>query len=214
MKKQKKAKGKPQNNKKTKKKPSRLIPIISHLMPYILAVLFVLMLFTIVGQLAFSNVLYGLFSTYAPVFMLAFLLYHSLMWYYDTNRKICTRRVCCSLVIVFAVSMIQHLISLKSTDWVYKATDAVALNKPNIFQLYEAGKDGIGGGVIGGGLCGMLLSSIGQGLTIAIIVLLLAIIAVAAYIYIRFFAGSGSGKEKEKSLWQNMFIHSMRVPRI
>ena len=130
MKKNKKAAKGKQNNKK--KKPSRLLPIISRLMPYILAVLFVVMLFTIVGQLAFSNVLYGLFSTYAPVFILTFLLYHSLMWYYDINRKICTRRVCCSVVIVLSVSMIQHLISLKDTSWIYRASEGIAVSKPTI----------------------------------------------------------------------------------
>ena len=180
MKKEKKTpKGKPQNNKgknqknQKAKKPSKILPIISRLMPYILAVLFVLMLFTIVRQLSFSGVLYGIFSTYAPIFVLAFLLFHSLMWYYDTNRKICTRRICCSVVIVLCVSVIQHLITLKSTDWVYKATETLEVNKPTIFQLYESGKSGIGGGVIGGGLCGMLLSSIGKGFTIAIILIVL-----------------------------------------
>ncbi len=175
MKKQKKN-NKPAKNAKNKKgkRPSKLLPVISRLMPYILAVLFVIMLFTIVGKLAFSRVLYGLFSTYAPVFMIVFLLYHSLMWYYDTNRKICTRRVVCSVVIVLSVSMIQHLLSLGDTGWIYKVTvEGVALNKPTIFQLYDSGTNGVGGGVIGGGLCGMLLSSFGKGFTVATILIVL-----------------------------------------
>lgn len=161
---------------KRHKKPSKIIPILSKLMPYILAVLFVVMLFTLVGKLAFSNVLYGLFSTFAPVFVLTFLLYHSLMWYYDTHRKICTRRVICSVIIVLAVAMIQHLITVSvsdSVDWVYKASEGVEVNKPTIFELYAQGKNGVGGGVIGGLLCGVLLSLFGQGFTIALILILL-----------------------------------------
>lgn len=160
---------------KRHKRKSRVLPIISKLMPYILAVLFVVMLFTLIGKLAFSNVLYGLFSTFAPVFILTFLLYHSLMWYYDTHRKICTRRVICSVIIVIAVSMIQHLITVNvsdSIDWVYKASEGIAVNKPTVFELYAQGKNGLGGGVIGGLLCGGLLSLFGQGFTIAIILIL------------------------------------------
>ncbi len=163
------------NGLKRHKRKSRVLPIISKLMPYILAVLFVVMLFTLIGKLAFSNVLYGLFSTFAPVFILTFLLYHSLMWYYDTHRKICTRRVICSVIIVIAVSMIQHLITVNvsdTIDWVYKASEGVAVNKPTIFELYAQGKNGLGGGVIGGLLCGGLLSLFGQGFTIAVILIL------------------------------------------
>ena len=162
-----------QKNSKKGKKQSKLLPIISRLMPYILAVLFVLTLFTIVGKLAFSNVLYGLFSTFASYFILVFLLYHSLMWYYDTKRKICARRVCCSITIVLAVSVIQHIAYIGKTDFVYKATEGVAVNKPTIFELYNLGKAANGGGVIGGGIGGFLLSTIGKGFSLAIILIIL-----------------------------------------
>lgn len=160
------------NSKKKKKKRgllSKLAPFISRLMPYILAVLFVLMLFTLVGGLAFSKVLYGLFSKHASYFILVFILYHSLMWYHDTKRKICTRRVCCSLVIVIAVSMIQHLTS----DYIFKIVDGVEVTTP-ITELYTLGTELKGGGAIGGGLCGLLVSLVGKGFTIAIILVILA----------------------------------------
>ena len=164
-------------NKKGKrvKKPSKIIPVISRLMPYILAVLFVVILFTLVGGLGFSKVLYGLFSTFGSYFILVFLLYHSLMWYYDTHRRICTRRVCCSVVIVLCVSMIQHLACVKDQGFIYKAVEGVEVNKPNIIQLFRLGADeGIGGGAIGGGICGLFLSTVGMGFTIAVILIVLA----------------------------------------
>ena len=160
------------NSKKKKKKHSllsKLVPFISRLMPYILAVLFVLMLFTLVGGLAFSKVLYGLFSKHASYFILIFILYHALMWYHDTKRKICTRRVCCSLVIVIAVSMIQHLAS----DYIFKTVDGVNVTTP-ITELYTLGTELKGGGAIGGGLCGLLVSLVGKGFTLAIILVILA----------------------------------------
>lgn len=162
-----------QNGKKKAKKPSKILPIISRLMPYILAVLFVVILFTLVGGLGFSRVLYGLFSTFGSYFILVFLLYHSLMWYYDTSRKICTRRVCCSLVIVLCVSIIQHLACINSQGFVYKAIDGAEVNKPSIFELYQLGADGIGGGAIGGGIAGLFLSTIGKGFTIFVILVVL-----------------------------------------
>lgn len=156
------------------KKPSKLLPLISRLMPYILAVLFVVILFTLVGGMGFSKVLYGIFSSFGSYFILVFLLYHSLMWYYDVNRKICTRRVCCSLVIVLCVAIVQHIACVNSQGFIYKASEGVALNKPSIFDLYSLASDqGLGGGVIGGGICGMLLSTIGMGLTIALVLIVL-----------------------------------------
>lgn len=156
------------------KKPSKILSILSRLMPYILAVLFVVLLFTLVRGLGFAKVLYGLFSTFGSYFILVFLLYHSLMWYYDIKRKICTRRICCSVVIVLCVSMIQHLTCLKEQGFIYKATETQAVLKPTIGQLFNLGASGVGGGSIGGGLCGFFLSTIGFGLTVALILILLA----------------------------------------
>ncbi len=168
---------------KRAKKPSKILPILNRLMPYILAVLFVVMLFTLIGGLGFSNVLYGLFGRFASYFILVFLLYHSLMWYYDTRRKICTRRVCCSVIIVLTVSIIQHIASISKLNelgFFYKATETAEVNKPLIHQIYKlangsfAGADGfVGGGAIGGGIAGMLLSSIGKGFTIVIILVVM-----------------------------------------
>ncbi len=176
---------KKENNKKNgkkNKKPSKLLPIINRLMPYILAVLFVVMLFTLIGGLGFSNFLYGLFGRFASYFILVFLLYHSLMWYYDTNRKICGRRVACSFVIVFSVSIIQHITSIKklnSLGFFYKATEAVEVNKPGFLVLHRLAngkfEEGsfIGGGSLGGSIAGALLSSIGKGFTIFIVAVVL-----------------------------------------
>ena len=160
--------------KKTKKN-SKALMILSRLMPYILAVLFVVVLFTLVRGLGFARIIYGLFSTFGSYFILVFLLYHSLMWYHDVNRKICTRRVCCSFVIVLCVSMIQHLTVIGSQGFVYKASEGATINNPNFAQLYSlAANDGIGGGVIGGGLCGILLSTVGTGFTVAFVLIVLA----------------------------------------
>lgn len=169
-------KSKAQQSSKKNKKQSKLLPILSRLMPYILAVLFVVILFTLVGGLGFSRVLYGVFSKFGSFFILVFLLYHSLMWYYDINRKICKRRVCCSVLIVLSVSVIQHLASIKKLNelgFFYKASEGIEAHKPSIFELYRLGTEGTGGGVIGGGICSLLLSSIGFGFTIAIILIIL-----------------------------------------
>lgn len=162
----------PENEKKNKK-PSKALAIINKLMPYILAVIFVVLLFTIIGELGFSRFLYGVFSKFASYFIIVFLLYHSLMWYYDTKRKICIRRVCCSVIIILSISMLQHIADLDQTGWVYKATEELSVNTPNIFELYRAGAAGNGGGVIGGGICYLALSSIGKGLTITILLIVL-----------------------------------------
>ena len=175
-------KEKNQKNGKKTKKPSKLLPIINRLMPYILAVLFVVMLFTLIGGLGFSNFLYGIFGRFASYFILVFLLFHSLMWYYDTNRKICRRRVCCSIVIVFTVSIIQHIMSLSrlgELGFFYKATETNEVNKPVFIELYKlangkfAEGSFVGGGSIGGGIAGILLSTIGKGLTIVILAVVL-----------------------------------------
>ena len=138
-------------------------------MPYILAVAFVVILFSVAGIAGgmgkgISGVLYGLFSNFATYFVAIFMLFHSLMWYYDSNRGICARRVICSLITVFCVAALQHLITLSAGN--------AEASTFSVKVLYSLGASGIGGGVIGG-VIGMLLhnllSAVGGIITVCII---------------------------------------------
>ncbi|MBQ4511295.1 MAG: hypothetical protein II984_11270, partial [Clostridia bacterium] len=145
------------NKSKKAKKGSGILKAIGRAMPYILTILCVVSLFSLVGLLgnfgsAIKNTLYGIFSNFATYFIPLFMLYHALMWYYDTKRKICFRRVLCSFFALFGMSTLQHIITV-TVD-----TDLAQIK--NISALYSKGVSGEGGGVIGG-LLARVLTSIG-----------------------------------------------------
>ena len=158
------------NSKNKKNQPSRFKKVLNKLMPYILTVSFVVILFSLVGFLGgfgtgVKNVLGGLFSNFASYFIPLFMIYHAIMWYYDTKRKICTRRVICSFTAVILLSSLQHVITKKTNP----AIDA----SRSLKALYSYGVQGQGGGAIGGKIANMLLS-MGTFIAITIIFVLLA----------------------------------------
>ncbi len=134
----------------SQKKKSKILPLISKAMPYVLAVLFVVTLFCIIGDRGIGILLKGLLSTYAAYFLSILLLFHSLMWYYDVNRKICARRVTCSFIIVISVATLQQMISSNSSP---------ELLSFSLGELYQSGTSGIGGGGIGGAIGNFFMSA-------------------------------------------------------
>lgn len=165
--KNKKSQLKTKTAKKAKRK-SRILPFLSKIMPYILAILFVITLFSLVGLSSgfgsrYAGVLRGSLSAFASWFVPVFMLYHSLMWYHDTRRKICARRIVCSLIIIFSVAALQQIIEGANDE---------ALFTRSIWMLYANGAEGHGGGVVGG-IIGTAIYSLGKTAAIAIILVLL-----------------------------------------
>ncbi len=160
----------PKNKKaQQKKKSSHALKILNKLMPYILTVSFVVLLFSLVGFLGgfgkwLSSIFGGLFSNFASYFIPFFMLYHAIMWYYDTKRKICTRRVICSFVTVISLSSLQHIITTAKSEELSAVKSFVG--------LYKNGVNGQGGGVVGGISSALLLSF---GTVVAIIVIFLVL---------------------------------------
>ncbi|MBR7101034.1 MAG: DUF87 domain-containing protein [Clostridia bacterium] len=151
-------------NTKKKREPKKvgkgklLLRFLNKLMPYILAVAFVVALFSIAGIAGglgkgVSRLLYGLFSNFATYFVAIFMLFHSLMWYYDSNRGVCGRRVTCSFITIFSVATLQQLVTVSSGN--------TAVNTYSLKTLYAMGADGIGGGAIGGVIGTILADTIG-----------------------------------------------------
>lgn len=157
---------------KSNKKSSPVLKFISKAMPYILTVLSVVLLFSLAGLLSqfgtsVKDVFNGLFSSFASYFIPLFMFYHALMWRYDVKRKICVRRVICSFVALFGMSTLQHAVMSISNEDLIK-------NK-YIGYLYENGKIGHGGGVIGGLVSNTLTGICSNVVAIIIILVLLAL---------------------------------------
>ena len=132
-------------NKKKKKKGSimQAISILNIFMPYILSVLFSVVLFSLFGLLGkigdfIRNPLLGSFSIAGAALFAILLLYHAIVWKYDLKHRICIRRVICSLIAVVSISMLQHLIQFED------------FNTLRLNELWANGIDGNGGGIIGG----------------------------------------------------------------
>ncbi|MBQ7907375.1 MAG: hypothetical protein IJ309_05305 [Clostridia bacterium] len=105
------------NGKKANQKPSTFWKHFHNIMPCVLAsvsVIFLVSLSGIMGQkLAMdhlANGLRGTFSLFGAVFLSLGLIYHAFLWKYDVKRKICFRRVVCSIITVLCVGTLQHLI--------------------------------------------------------------------------------------------------------
>ena len=167
-------------NKKKKRKTRRnlILSLISKLMPIILAAFFVVTICALLGRSSrfmygYSSVMLGLLSNVASYFFAVFLLYHSLMWYYDVNRKICLRRVLCSLLFILTVSAAQHVLYIEKnalTDATFKTS-----------QFYEMGQSNQGGGAIGGTIGGFLFNVIGKIPTIMIIVIIMLFVVLQMF---------------------------------
>ena len=132
-------------NKKKKKKGSvmQAIAILNIFMPYILSVLFSVVLFSLFGLLGtvgdfIRNPLLGAFSIAGSALFAILLLYHAIVWKYDLKHKICIRRVICSLIAVISISMLQHLIQFDD------------FNTLRLNELWNNGIAGDGGGIVGG----------------------------------------------------------------
>jgi len=150
------------------KKNSAFRKTLNKLMPYILSVLAAVVLFSLSGLAGgFGEVmrkgLYGTFANFATYFFPIFLLYHAIMWYYDIKRKICARRVVCSIITLSCFSTMQYLIQVG---------DYEALNSYDVAAFFSLGMDSVGGGFIGG-VFGKLLLGMGNVIGVIIITLLL-----------------------------------------
>ncbi len=131
------------NKKKKKGSVMQAIAILNFFMPYILSVLFSVVLFSLFGLLGtigdfIRNPLLGSFSIAGSALFAILLLYHAIVWKYDLKHKICVRRVICSVVAVISVSMLQHLVQFND------------YNSLKLNALWTNGIDGNGGGVVGG----------------------------------------------------------------
>ena len=151
-----------------RKKNSAFRKTLNKLMPYILSVLAAIVLFSLSGLAGgFGDVmrkgLYGTFANFATYFFPIFLLYHAIMWYYDVKRKICVRRVVCSIITLSCFSTMQYLIQVG---------DYESLNSYDVAEFFSLGMDSVGGGFIGG-VFGKLLLGMGTAIGVIIITLLL-----------------------------------------
>ncbi len=152
--------------KQTKKKSNFSI-FMNRIMPYILAIFFAIMIFSLMGFVGkmgegIKYAFYGILSNFGTILFTILLLYHAIMWYYDTKRKICVRRVLCSIIAVTCISTLQHLIQYVQQN---------ELISYNAKALLNSGKQTIGGGVIGG-LVGNLLLKLGNILPFVIVLFL------------------------------------------
>lgn len=155
------------DTKNTSKKSSER-KLLHILMPYILAVLGAVVLFSILGLAGdFDNpvrkVLFGIFANFATYFIPILLVYHAIMWNYDIKRGICVRRVVCSLITLMCFSTMQYLIQVGS----YEELDSYSIS-----AFYIHGMDSHGGGVVGG-MIGKLLLGLGSVIGAIIITLIL-----------------------------------------
>ena len=146
------------------KKKNGFSKLINKLMPYALAVFFAVMIFALMGFAGTAGdglkyFFYGMLSNFGTVVFAILLLYHAIMWYYDTKRKICLRRVICSFIAVLCISTLQHLIHyVKLNELKDQPADV----------LYNFGKESIGGGMLGG-LIGNAMLSMGSILPFVIV---------------------------------------------
>lgn len=160
------------DSKNTNKKPPEK-KLLNILMPYILAVLGAVALFSILGLAGdFDNplrkILFGVFANFATYFIPILLVYHAIMWNYDIKRGICIRRVVCSVITLMCFSTMQYLIQVG---------DFEELNSYSISAFYIHGMQSQGGGVVGG-MIGKLLLGLGSiiGAIIITIVLIFMIL--------------------------------------
>ena len=158
------------NNLKKPKKKSAFKKALNKFMPYILSIFAAIMLFGLTGLaggfgVGVRNLLYGIFSNFATYFFPIFLIYHAIMWNYDVKRRICVRRVVCSIVTLICFSTMQYLIQVG---------DYEALNSYSVSAFFNLGKASVGGGFIGG-FFGKLLLGLGNILGVIIITLILVL---------------------------------------
>ena len=143
---------------KKQKKQSNISIFINKIMPYVLAVFFAIMIFSLLGFAGamgegIKYAFYGVFSNFGTIVLTILLLYHAIMWYYDTKRKICFRRVFCSVLAVLCISTLQHLIECVGKNQ--------HLREVGASEHFTNGTQTLGGGFVGG-LIGNLLLKLGN----------------------------------------------------
>ena len=134
------------------KKESKFLATINKFMPYVLAVLFTIVVFALIlpgitGKTGnfIKSFLYGTFSNFSTALIAILLIYHAIMWYYDVKRKICVRRVFCSLIAIVGISTLQHLIQIASGS-----AELLDASTTMLWDYAANQATSIGGGVIGG----------------------------------------------------------------
>ena len=167
-------------------------------MPYILAVLGAVALFSILGLAGdFDNplrkILFGVFANFATYFIPILLVYHAIMWNYDIKRGICIRRVVCSVITLMCFSTMQYLIQVG---------DFEELNSYSISAFYIHGMQSQGGGVVGG-MIGKLLLGLGSIIgaiiiTIVLIFMILQMVNITPAYMIRSMLKNRKSKSKKE----------------
>lgn len=168
-----------QEKRKEKSTASKVLHIVSLLMPYILSILFVFVLFSLFGFLDiktseettlklgsfFIAPLKMLFSGAGTVFIAILLLYHAFVWKSDVKRKICIRRVLCSVVSTISIATLQHVIQFDKyhVDYGLMYVKDVALNA---LELH-------GGGLIGALLGDFMLAVTHEFVAIGVLLVIL-----------------------------------------
>ena len=169
------------------KKESKFLKFLSKIMPYVLAVIFTVFLFSYLGFLGgfgrgLKEGLFGFMSSFAAVLFMVLLLYHSIMWYYDVNRKICVRRIICSLFTVLGISVLQHLIQYASSDAIIRER----ILAQNVDIAYNCGVNGFGGGVLGG-LIGNLIIQIDAGNYAVVVLSIIITLFILTFLFLQMF---------------------------
>ena len=185
------------DSKNTNKKPPEK-KLLNILMPYILAVLGAVALFSILGLAGdFDNplrkILFGVFANFATYFIPILLVYHAIMWNYDIKRGICIRRVVCSVITLMCFSTMQYLIQVG---------DFEELNSYSISAFYIHGMQSQGGGVVGG-MIGKLLLGLGSIIgaiiiTIVLIFMILQMVNITPAYMIRSMLKNRKSKSKKE----------------
>ncbi|MBO4983367.1 MAG: DNA translocase FtsK [Clostridia bacterium] len=185
------------DSKNINKKPPEK-KLLNILMPYILAVLGAVALFSILGLAGdFDNplrkILFGVFANFATYFIPILLVYHAIMWNYDIKRGICIRRVVCSVITLMCFSTMQYLIQVG---------DFEELNSYSISAFYIHGMQSQGGGVVGG-MIGKLLLGLGSIIgaiiiTIVLIFMILQMVNITPAYMIRSMLKNRKSKSKKE----------------
>ncbi|MBE6664250.1 MAG: DNA translocase FtsK [Ruminococcaceae bacterium] len=174
-----KYKGRAQENTNEKSTTSKILHFVSVLMPYILAVLFVFVLFSLFGFLDIKTSeettlkigsfliapLKILFSGAGTVFVAIALLYHAFVWKSDVKHRICIRRVICTLISAISVSTLQHIIQFDKYHVDYSIK--------YIFDISNNGLHLHGGGIIGALLGDFMLAVTHELVAIALLLIIL-----------------------------------------
>ena len=134
------------------------LDVINKIMPYVLACFAAVVILGLSNIIPFdravgrglahiANALRGVFSNFGAIVFAILLLYHAFFWKYDIKRKICLRRVFCSVVTIIFAGIFQHLVEYEKYGFATDASTLYELATVNEFHASHGG--GVLGGVIG-----------------------------------------------------------------